>query len=108
MRAFSIAGRLARLMPVGALALALGGTTGCDNFLTATNPGAVEADDLNNPAYANLIGAGAVFGFQDAFDDVAYWNGQLTDEIVNRNGVNPFIEEGQIDRRELYSDMTYI
>jgi hypothetical protein len=108
MRAFSIAGRLARLIPVGALALALGGTTGCDNFLTATNPGAVEADDLNNPAYAGLIASGAIFGFQDAFDDVAYWNGQLTDEIVNRNNVNPFIEEGQIDRRELYSDMTYI
>jgi hypothetical protein len=108
MRDFSIAGRLARLMPLGALALALGGTTGCDNFLTATNPGAVEADDLNNPAYAGLIGSGPIFGFQDAFDDVAYWNGQFTDEIVNRNGVNPFIEEGQIDRRELYSDMTYI
>lgn len=108
MRAFSIAGRFARLMPLGALALALGGATGCDNFLTAENPGAVEADDLNSAPYANLIALGPVFGFQDAFDDVAYWNGQLTDEIVNRNGVNPFIEEGQIDRRELYSDMTYI
>lgn len=105
---FSIAGRLRRLMPLGALALALGATTGCDNFLTAENPGAVEAADLNNAPYANLIGLGPVFGFQDAFDDVAYWNGQLTDEIVNRNNVNPFVEEGQIDRRELYSDMTYI
>ena len=105
---FSIAGRLARLLPLGALALAIGSATGCDNFLTAENPGAVEADDLNNAAYAGLIGAGVIFGFQDAFDDVAYWNGQLTDEIINRNGVNPFIEEGQIDRRELYSDMTYI
>jgi hypothetical protein len=105
---YSIAGRLARLLPLGALALALGSATGCDNFLTAENPGAVEVDDLNDPAYANLIGSGPVFGFQDAFDDVAYWNGQLTDEIINLNGVNPFIEEGQIDRRELYSDMTYI
>jgi len=104
----SIAGRLARLTTLGALALALGALTGCENFLTADNPGAVEATDLNDPAYANLIGLGAAFGFQDAFDDVAYWNGQLTDEIVNRNNVNPFIEEGQIDRRELYSDMTYI
>src|SRR5689334_1309698 len=102
----SIAGRLARLAPLAALALA--GTLGCNNFLTADNPGAVEASDLNNSAYANLIASGAIFGFQDAFDDVAYWNGQLTDEIVNRNSVNPFIEEGQIDRRELYSDMTYI
>jgi hypothetical protein len=102
------AGRLARLTTLGALALALGATVACENFLTAENPGAVEADDLNNPAYASLIGAGPIFAFQDAWDDNTYWNGQLVDEIINRNGPNPFIEEGQIDRRELYSDMTYI
>ena len=104
----SIAGRLARLATAGALTLALGSVVGCDNFLTAENPGAVEADDLNNPAYANLIALGPVFGFQDSWDDIKWWNGKLTDEIINRNGPNPFIEEGQIDRRELYSDMTYI
>jgi hypothetical protein len=108
MRKFSIAGRFARLAAMGAVALTLGAAAACNNFLTADNPGAVEAGDLNDAAYANLIASGAIFGFQDAFDDVAYWNGQLTDEIVNRNNVNPFIEEGQIDRRELYSDMTYI
>src|SRR5688572_28008900 len=105
---FSSAGRLARLAAVGAFALALGGTTGCENFLVANNPGAVEAEDLNDPAYAGLIGAGPIYAFQDSWDDITYWNGQLVDEIINRNGPNPFIEEGQIDRRELYSDMTYI
>ncbi|HEX6049138.1 MAG TPA: hypothetical protein VFZ21_07715 [Gemmatimonadaceae bacterium] len=100
--------RLGRLVSLGALALALGAATGCENFLTAENPGAVEADDLNTPAYANLIGAGPIFAFQASWDDVTWWNGQLTDEIVNRNNVNPFIEEGQIDRRELHSDMSYI
>jgi len=100
--------RLTRLMSLGVVALALGSATGCENFLTAENPGAVEATDLNNAAYANLLGAQAIFGFQNAWDDVTWWNGQLVDEIVNRNNTNPFIEEGQIDRRELYSDMSYI
>ena len=100
--------RLTRLMSLGVVALALGSATGCENFLTAENPGAVEASDLNDPAYANLLGAQAIYGFQNAWDDVTWWNGQLVDEIVNRNNLNPFIEEGQIDRRELYSDMSYI
>jgi hypothetical protein len=102
---FGFAGRLARLTSLGALALALGSATGCENFLVAENPGALEAQDLNDAVYAGLIGAGPVFGFQDANDDVTYWNGQLTDELFNRA---VFVEEGQIDRRELYSEMTYI
>jgi len=100
--------RLARLTSLGAIALALGSATGCENFLTAENPGAVEATDVTDAPYANLLGAMPVYGFQNAWDDITWWNGQLADEIVNRNNVNPFIEEGQIDRRELYSDMTYI
>lgn len=105
---FSNAGRLARLTLWGVCTLALGAAVACQNFLTADNPGAVEADDLNDPAYASLIANGPIFAFQDSWDDITYWNGQFTDEIINRNGPNPFIEEGQIDRRELYSDMTYI
>lgn len=105
MHNFGFAGRAARLLSLGAFALALGSATGCENFLTAENPGALEAEDLNAIAYANLIGNGPVFGFQDANDDVTYWNGQLTDELYNRA---VFVEEGQIDRRELYSEMTYI
>jgi len=102
------AARLARLKVLGLLALTLGAAASCQNFLVADNPGAVEADDLNDPSYASLIGAGPIFAFQDSWDDITYWNGQFVDEIINRNGPNPFIEEGQIDRRELYSDMTYI
>jgi hypothetical protein len=36
---------------------------------------------------------------------MSYWNAQFTDELYNRA---TFVEEGQIDRRELFSDMTYI
>ena len=92
-----------------ALALAcLGGTAACSDFLVADNPGAIEEQDLNSVGYVSLLTNAAIFGFQDAQDDVTYWNGQFTDELINRNAVNPFIEEGQIDRRELYSDMSYI
>src|SRR5690606_30228239 len=90
------------------LLLTLGVTAACNDFLVAENPGAIEETDLNSPAYVSLLANGPVFALQAAFDDVAWWNGQMTDEIVNRGNVNPFIEEGQIDRRELHSDMSYI
>jgi SusD/RagB-like outer membrane lipoprotein len=85
--------------------LSLSGSVSCNEFLVADNPGAVEEPDVNNPAYVTLIANGAVFALQNSLDDVAYWNGQLADEIFNRE---VFIEEGQIDRRELYPEMTYI
>jgi starch-binding outer membrane protein, SusD/RagB family len=100
--------RHARRAAAALLATALGLTAGCSDFLVADNPGAIEEPDLNEVGYVSLLANAPVFGFQDAFDDVAYWNGQFTDELVNRNAQNPFIEEGQIDRRDLYSDMTYI
>jgi hypothetical protein len=100
--------RPARRAAAALLAAALGLTAGCSDFLVAENPGAIEADDLNSLGYVSLLANGAIFGFQSAQDDLTYWNGQFTDELVNRNNVNPFVEEGQIDRRELRSDMTYI
>ena len=108
MHTHSQRGRLSRLLSLGLIALAAGAASACNDFLTAENPGAVEEPELNDPAYANLLANGAIFAFQDAHDDVAYWNGQFVDEIVNRGNISSFIEEGQIDRRELHSDMTYI
>jgi hypothetical protein len=93
------------LVKVGALALALSVTAACSEFLTAENPGAVEVDDVNNPSYAGLIANGPIYAYQLAHTEITYWNGQLVDELFNRA---VFVEEGQIDRRELYSDMTYI
>jgi hypothetical protein len=77
----------------------------CSDFLSAENPGAVEEPDVNDPAYITLIANGPQALFQDAIDDVTYWNGQFTDEIFNRE---VFVEEGQIDRRETYPEMTYL
>lgn len=101
--------RLARRTATALLAAAaLGTTAACSDFLVATNPGAIEVDDLNTVGYTSLLANAPVGAFQAAQDDLTYWNAQFTDEIVNRNASNPFVEEGQIDRRELYSDMSYI
>jgi hypothetical protein len=95
-----------RRVVVAALAVvALTGAAACNEFLVAENPGAVEEPDVNDPAYVTLIANGPIFALQTAVDDATYWNGQLADEIHNRE---VFIEEGQIDRRELYPEMTYI
>jgi len=94
-----------RTLKAGALALVFAGVASCSNFLVADNPGAVQVDDVNNVVYTNLIANGPIFAYQLAHTEITYWNGQLTDELFNRA---VFIEEGQIDRRELYSDMTYI
>lgn len=86
-------------------AVALGGAVGCTEFLTAENPGAVEEKDVNNPAYAGLIANGPIFAYQFSHSEITYWNAVFTDELFNRA---VFAEEGDIDRRSLYSDMTYI
>jgi hypothetical protein len=99
--------RTGRVLKAAVAIVTIAMLAACNDFLTAENPGAVEEPDVNDPAYINLIANGAIFGFQEANDDVVWWNAQFTDEIVNR-AASSFIEEGQIDRRELYSDMTYI
>ncbi|MEO6526833.1 MAG: RagB/SusD family nutrient uptake outer membrane protein [Gemmatimonadaceae bacterium] len=83
----------------------LASAAACNEFLTADNPGAVEEPDVNNPIYADLIANGPIFAYQFGHSENTYWNAQLTDEIFNRA---VFAEEGDIDRRSLYSDMTYI
>jgi hypothetical protein len=95
----------ARLETLCLVALVAAGISACNEFLVAENPGAVEEQNVTDPTNITIIANGPIGTFQDAHDDVTYWNGQLTDELFNRA---VFVEEGQIDRRELYSDMTYI
>src|SRR3712207_4400989 len=100
--------RRPRRAAVALVAAAHVAAAGCNDFLVAENPGAIETQDLNQLGYTSLLANAPIFAFQGAHSDVAYWNGQFVDELINRNAQNPFPEEGQIDRRELYSDMTYI
>lgn len=94
-----------RLVRFALAALALAGAAACTEFLSAENPGAVEEPDVNNPAHVGLVANAPIFGFQTAHTQNTYWNAQFTDELFNRA---VFVEEGQIDRRELYSEMSYI
>jgi hypothetical protein len=100
--------RLLRRAAAAAFAAVLGTTVACSDFLVAENPGAIEVDDLNQVAYTSLLANAPIGALQNSLDDLTYWNGQFTDELINRNAQNPFVEEGQIDRRELRSDMSYI
>lgn len=97
--------RRRRLLTLALGACAMATATACNDFLVAENPGAVEEPDVNNPAYVGLIANGPIYAFQLAYTDASYWNAQFVDELFNRA---TFAEEGQIDRRELFSDMTYI
>jgi hypothetical protein len=90
---------------LAAAALLLGSAAACNEFLTADNPGAVEEPNVNSPIYADLIANGPIYAYQFSHSEITYWNAQLTDELFNRA---VFAEEGDIDRRSLYSDMTYI
>lgn len=94
-----------RTLTLATLAAVFAATAGCSDFLKATNPGAVEETDVTDPANISILTNGPIYAYQLAYTDVTYWNGQLTDELFNRA---VFVEEGQIDRRELYSDMSYI
>ena len=96
--------RAALLVSTGAAVL-LAGTTACNDFLTATNPGAVEEPDVNVASNADILTNGAIGTYQFGHSEITYWNAQLTDELFNRA---TFAEEGEIDRRNLFSDMTYI
>ena len=97
--------RSALLAAAMMIVLPLGGMLGCSDFLTAENPGAIEVDAVNDPVNVNIIANGPISTFQFAHSEITYWNAQFTDELHNRA---TFAEEGQIDRRELFSDMTYI
>lgn len=99
------ASRRVKLLKFGALALAFATAAGCTDFLTAENPSAIEEPNVNDTFYANLLANGPVASFQFGHSEITYWNAQFVDELYNRA---TFVEEGQIDRRDLYSDMSYI
>jgi hypothetical protein len=62
------------------------GAVGCNDFLRVQNPGAIEAPDINNPAYIPLLVNGVIGEFQPAFTLVALYSGVFTDELANFHG----------------------
>lgn len=85
-----------RRAAIAATALVL--AAGCTDFLKASNPSAIQADDLANPLYINLMVNGVIGEFQQVVDDVALRSGVFGDELFNNHG---FSEEREIDKRNI-------
>lgn len=93
--------RARRVLALAFTAIAAVGIVGCNDFLAAENPGAIEETDLNQSQYVNLIANGAVGEFQAMYDDITWWNGVFVDELYNRA---VFAEEPLIDLRDVTPD----
>ncbi|HKO16732.1 MAG TPA: hypothetical protein VJU87_10855 [Gemmatimonadaceae bacterium] len=89
-----------------ATAALLAMTTGaCNDFLQVKNPGAIQEQDVDNPAYISLLVNGVIGEFQPAFSSTALYSGIFTDELANFHG---FSENIDIDRRAVgVSNGTY-
>jgi hypothetical protein len=90
-----LSGRLTRV----AAGLALSAlTVGCNDFLSASNPSAIQTDDLSNPLYIPLMVNGVIGEFQAVVDDVNLRSGVFADELFSNH---PFFEEREIDKRNI-------
>jgi hypothetical protein len=76
----SLLGRRSAALVAGiGLAAALGG---CNELLKVQNPGAIQDDQLNDPALAASLVNTVVSDFQSEYDSLAYYSAVLTDEAV--------------------------
>ena len=87
-----------RLTRMTAAIATLATLAGCTDFLKATNPSAIEAKDLENPLYVNLMVNGVIGEYQQIVDDMALRSGVFGDELFNNHG---FFEEREIDKRNI-------
>lgn len=101
MTTMTLARRARRTLTLACVAVVSASAAGCNDFLAAENPGAIEETDLNQVQYVNLIANGAVGDFQAMYDDITWWNGVFADEIYNRA---TFAEEPLIDQRDVTPD----
>lgn len=85
----------------GALAafFALAGVmTGCDGFLQATNPGAVEEWELEDESFLSVLTNGVLGAFQPAVNNMAHYSGVFTDELSSSH---VFRENRALDMRDV-------
>src|SRR5215207_5231285 len=74
---------------------------GCDEFLTATNPGLIQEPRLADTALVTLMSNSTIGILQDAYSWMADYGSMYTDETRNHAG---FFEEGLFDQRRLQPD----
>jgi hypothetical protein len=92
---------LSGMRRLAAAALLVVSAGACNEFLTAENPGAIEAPDLNDPAYIALMVNGVIGEFQNMYTQVSHYNALYSDELHNHH---VFFEERLIDRRDVHPE----
>jgi len=92
---------MARLGAAAALLAVSALLTACEDFLTADNPSAIQAPQLEDTAQITIMVNGVIGEFQPQFSEGAMWHGLFTDEVRNHHA---FFENPLIDRREITPD----
>ncbi|HEX2204066.1 MAG TPA: hypothetical protein VHG91_12235 [Longimicrobium sp.] len=92
-----------RLGAAAALAAALGVAAGCSDVLEVNNPGAVNDPDLDLPENIALLSKAPLAAFQLAIDDIGFFGGVLTDEVLTGHNFNGIID---MDLRIIKEDNT--
>ena len=90
-----LSGRLPRAVAVLAVAAL---AAGCNDFLKASNPSAIQENDLSNPLYINLMVNGVIGEYQPIVGVHMLRSGVFSDELFNNHG---FLEEREIDKRNI-------
>lgn len=75
-----------------------GGLIGCDGFLDATNPGAVEEWELEQENFLTVLTNGVLGQFQPAVNNLAHYTGVFTDELSSSH---VFRENRSLDMRDV-------
>ena len=89
--------------PAFLLAAVVGSNTiaACSDFLTARNPGAIEAPRLADSIMVDLMANSAVGELQPLMPWLAYYSSVYVDELRNHH---VFAEEGLFDQRRVFPD----
>lgn len=90
-----LSGRLTRAVTTLAVAAL---AAGCNDFLKASNPSAIQENDLSNPLYINLMVNGVIGEYQPIVGVHMLRSGVFSDELFNNHG---FLEEREIDKRNI-------
>lgn len=90
--------RWSRAVTVGIAVSASVMLTGCGDWLTVTNPGAIENPALEDPAYLQLMFDGVIGDFQPAYAWTALFSGAFTDELRMHHA---FFENLEMDERKV-------
>jgi hypothetical protein len=92
--------RSLRVLLLGAAVVGAGAAAGCRDFLTADNPGALDAGRLADSTLINLAVNGVIGEFQPIYSSTAYYSAVFTDELRNHH---VFTEEIEFDQRKVGS-----